>query len=190
MRSKATHGAKPDRAGRILAAADSLFCERGFAGVSLRDVAQAAEVNKGLILYYHDNKAALFQAVLQRYYEAHAEALEREARGDLPLRERVHALMDGYFDFMDENRRYARLIQQEVARSALGDVLPATGPLSAKHFFLSLAGITINYYTYAPVLRPLWDQDPLGADGRAERRAHVRWVIDRLLDGLEESPPA
>ncbi len=194
----------PDRAGRILAAADRLFCERGYAGVSLSDVAEAAEVNKGLILYYHASKDALFAAVLERYYGAHTEAFAATVDPGAPLRERVHALLDAYFDFMDRNRRYARLVQHEVARSsehlplirrhmadlfavveqALGDALPAQGPLAPKQFFLTLSAMTINYYTYAPLLEPLWGGPLLTPAAKAERRAHLHWVADRLLDGV------
>jgi AcrR family transcriptional regulator len=197
-----------DRAAKILKAADTLFCERGFPGVSMRDVAERADVNKALIFYYYDSKAALFEAVLTRYYEAHAEALKAAGadEGQDP-RARCHRLLDGYFDFLDANRRYARLIQSEVARAGehvglirknlaalfhviegtLGDVLPPEGHLSPKHFFLSLSGLTINYYTYAPVVRSFWGDSPMSASARAERREHVHWVVDAMLDKLERA---
>jgi AcrR family transcriptional regulator len=194
---------KPDRAARILDAADTLFCDSGFDGTSLRDVAETAEVNKGLILYYYKSKAGLFGAVLERYYETHAGVLKLSAEG--PLREQVRGMLDRYFDFVDSNRRYARLIQQEVARSgqhsplirknlaslfgqvqeALGDLLPAEGPLSPKHFFLTLSGMTVSYFTYAPVLRSLWGESPLSRKARDERRAHMHWVVECMLAGLD-----
>jgi AcrR family transcriptional regulator len=166
-------------------------------------VAEAADVNKALILYYYESKVALFAAVLDRYYEAHAEILEQLTL-EGPLRARVHAMLDAYFEFIDRNRRYARLIQQEVARSgqhsslirknlaslfgvvehALSEHLPEEGPLSPKHFFLTLSGMTISYFTYAPVLRALWKEAPLSRKARQERRAHLHWVVDCMLDGL------
>lgn len=194
-----------ERARRILEAADALFCERGFTGVSMRDVAEGAEVNKALIFYYYENKSALFEAVLDSYYEAHASALKGVAAEGPPLRERLHAIIDAYLGFMDDHRRYAKLIQHEVARSgehlplirknlgllfrwiedALQGLLPKEGPLSAKHFFLSLSAMTINYYTYAPAVRPFWGVAPMSKAARAERREHVHWVVDALLDRLE-----
>lgn len=197
---------EPDRAARILSAADDLFCERGYEGVSVRDVARQAGVNKALVFYYYENKLKLFERVLAGYYEAHAEVFQRaaeDASGD--LRARIHGLIDAYFDFMASHHRYARLIQQEVARQgehiglirdnlaqlflvshvAFADTLPERGPLAPKHFFLSLAGMTINYFTYAPALGEVWGDDPLGEAAQAERRAHLRWVIDALLNALE-----
>lgn len=199
--------ADPDRASRILEAADDLFCERGYAGVSVRDVAKQAGVNKALVFYYYESKDALFQRVLSRYYDAHASVLTLPEDPSRSLRERVHDLVTHYFDFMDEHQRYARLIQQEVARRGdhleliqknlqqlflqsgelLRDLLPERGPLAPKHFFLTLSAMTINYFTYAHALGEVWGCDPASEDARAERRAHLRWVVDALLSALD--PP-
>lgn len=199
-------GQEPDRAARILSAADDLFCERGYDGVSVRDVARQAGVNKALVFYYYESKIKLFERVLAGYYEAHAGVFQRAAEGASgDLRARIHGLIDTYFDFIGSHHRYARLIQQEVARQgehiglirdnlaqlflvshvAFADTLPERGPLAPKHFFLSLAGMTINYFTYAPALGEVWGDDPLSEAARAERRAHLRWVIDALLDALD-----
>ena len=94
-------GEEPDRAARILSAADDLFCERGYDGVSIRDVARQAGVNKALVFYYYESKIKLFERVLVGYYEAHAEVFKRaaeDASGD--LRARIHGLIDTYFDFI------------------------------------------------------------------------------------------
>ena len=199
---------KPElkRPARILEAADALFCKSGFDGTSLRDVAEAAEVNKGLVLYYYKSKVGLFRAVLERYYDAHAGVLSTlSSEGD--LRDRIHAMLDAYFEFIEKNRQYASLIQQEVARSgqhsplirknlanlfaqveqALREHLPEEGPLSPKHFFLTLSGMTISYFTYAPVLGALWKESPLSRKARAERLSHMHWVVDCMLNGLETS---
>lgn len=192
-----------DPARQILDAADALFCERGYAAVSMRDVAEQAGVNKALIFYYYETKSDLFAAVLNRYYDAHAGVLANlggDDDGGGP-RERMRRFLDAYLDFLDENRQYTRLVQQEVARSGehlplirknlavlyqrtdkvVGDLLPAEGPLSAKHFFLTLSGMTINFYTYAEVLRPIWGGSLMSAAARAERREHTHWVLESLL---------
>ena len=204
---KSVRGAEGDRAARILESADALFCEQGFEGVSLRDVAEKADVNKALILYYYKSKAGLFATVLEGYYASHASVLEGAMGFEGPFRERVHALLDGYFDFMEANRRYTRLIQQEIARASehlpiirksltllaalveavLSEGLPATGPLARKHFFLTFSAMMINYFTYAPALSTLWGEDPLSQPALDERRAHVHWVVECMLEGLERT---
>jgi AcrR family transcriptional regulator len=52
--------------GRLLDAAESLFAERGFYGVTTRQVADAASVDVALIYYHFKNKSSLFNGVLER----------------------------------------------------------------------------------------------------------------------------
>jgi AcrR family transcriptional regulator len=56
---------KPGRE-RILDAAEKLFARRGFYGVSLRDITQAAGVDVALVGYHFGGKRALFDAVFSR----------------------------------------------------------------------------------------------------------------------------
>ena len=52
--------------GRLLDSAESLFAERGFFGVTTRQVADAAGVDVALIYYHFENKSGLFDAVIER----------------------------------------------------------------------------------------------------------------------------
>ncbi len=189
---------------RILDAADFMLGEEGYEGASIADVARRAEVNKALVFYYFGSKSALFESVLERYYEAHRRVLEEAATLSGEPAERLHGMVDAYLDFIDDNRRYPRLVQQLVAGSAapntlieqnlsplfqmitsmLSEITPATGKLSARHFFVTFSGMVINYFTYAPVLAGVWGSDPMSCAGLAERRAHVHWMVDALLAGL------
>src|SRR5256885_8471488 len=58
-----------------------LFCERGYEGVSARDVAERASVNKALVFYHFGSKAKLFDRVIERYYESHAGRSEERRVG-------------------------------------------------------------------------------------------------------------
>jgi TetR/AcrR family transcriptional regulator len=195
---------KNETAQRILQAADELLVEAGFDGLSMSAVARAAGVNKALVFYYFSTKAQLIERVLQRYYSAHLQALEQALNTGGTLRDRFHRLVDAYLDFMDENRRYPRLVQQQTAgggeyheliRKSLGplfqwterllrDVAPEGGPRAARHLFVTMSGIVLSYYTYAPVLAEWWGQDPMSAAALRERREHVHWMVEAILAGL------
>lgn len=56
-------------ADRILDAAEDLFSKRGFDGVTMREVAELANVDSALAHYYFDSKQGLFDAVLERRAE-------------------------------------------------------------------------------------------------------------------------
>lgn len=196
---------KRKTADKILMAAEELLGELGYDGTSVRDIAKRAGVNKALVFYHFNSKAELFERVLDRYYEAHLTALETGFRSQGSIRERLHTMIDVYFDFAIENRLYPRLIQRMVTgndelnhyverqlkplvhwvQEALKELSPETGPLSAKHFFVDFSGMVINYFTYAPVLGSIWQEDPLSEQALQERREHLHWILDAFVERLE-----
>ena len=170
----------------------------------MRDVAREAGVNKALVFYHFGGKDALFETVLQRYYDAHRLALEGALSTDLPVQERLHGLIDAYLDFIQENRHYPRLVQRQVAsaghanalisknlaglfawtQEALEEVAPAQGPTAPRHLFITIAGAVVNYFTYGPALAESWGEDPLSEQAIAERRAHLHWLTNALIAAL------
>ena len=89
---------------RILEAADKLFSQIGFDGVSVNDVAVEARVNKASVFYHFGNKEALFEQVLSNYHNAHQNALEQAFSDGGTKRERLHKVIDAYINFISENR--------------------------------------------------------------------------------------
>lgn len=59
---------------KLIRSAEALFAERGFDGVSVRDIANAAGVNSALVGYYFRGKEGLLSEVYMR----HCEPLKRE----------------------------------------------------------------------------------------------------------------
>ena len=195
-------------ADRILEAADEVLAEAGYEGASVRAVAERAGVNKALVFYHYDNKSRLFDRVLERYYERHLETLRDAFAGEGDPRERLHRVLDAYLTFMQDNARYPRLVQQILTGSgekldlvqenlapmhnwvqeALHELCPEAGPLSARHFFVTFSSLVTGYFTYAPALGPAWHCDPLAREALDERREHLHWLLDRLIDGLEARP--
>ena len=75
---------KDARPSELLAAALTLFVEKGYAATRLEDVAARAGVSKGTLYLYFDNKQALFKAVVQEGIVPvidEGEALIRDYRG-------------------------------------------------------------------------------------------------------------
>lgn len=198
------------RAQQILEAAERLLVDEGYEGLTAQAVARRAGVNKALVFYYWGSTAQLFERVLERYYDRHRQALVDALAIQGSLHQRAHHIIDTYLDYMEANRRYVRLVQQQVAgrgphlpavqrhlaslmevsMGLLTEVAPAHGPTAARHLHLSLSALVVNYFTYAPALGEAWGpDDPLSTAGLEERRAHVHWVIDAWLDRLVADPP-
>ncbi|WP_017667608.1 TetR/AcrR family transcriptional regulator [Sandarakinorhabdus sp. AAP62] len=106
---------KPTRKELILDAAEVLFAERGFDGVSMRMVADAAPVGLGLLTYHFATKETLFEAVVERRASvlsgARLDALA--ALVDPTLEELMDAFIRPYRDLIMTGgpgwRSYARL---------------------------------------------------------------------------------
>ena len=59
--------ARPDRKADILLAAEKLFATRGYHAVTIRQIAEEAEVPLALVGYYYGPKQALFQAIFEHW---------------------------------------------------------------------------------------------------------------------------
>ncbi|MDE3088687.1 MAG: TetR/AcrR family transcriptional regulator [Chloroflexota bacterium] len=66
---------------RILQSASALFAERGYRGVSISDVAEAARLVKSSIYHHFENKQALYLAVLTEMSRQSREQMEAGAQG-------------------------------------------------------------------------------------------------------------
>ncbi len=196
---------KADRRQQLMDAAEAILAEDGYEALSARRVAERAGLKKALVFYYWGSTVELFEKVLGRYYERHERLLADAMNVEGTLSERVHHVINAYLTFIEANQAYARIVQQQVSTGGphlslvqqhlgdvmattarmLGDMMPDTGPLSARHFHLSLSAVVINYFTYGPVLgESYWGRDPMAAEALEERRAHVRWIVDAWLERL------
>jgi AcrR family transcriptional regulator len=192
---------------RIFDSADELFCQLGYDGVSIRDVARHAGVNKASVFYYFKSKEELFEEVLKAYYEKNRAALSGALQHEGPVRERMHRLIDDYWGFMQQNSRYSRLVLglltgdearlDAVKRTlaplfnwtleALSEISPTQGPRAARHLYLTFVSAVVNYFTYVPALEPNWGGDPTSDACLKERLEHIHWLVDLVLDDLLDS---
>lgn len=87
---------------RIVAAAMELFRTKGLHGVNMRELAEKAGVNKGLLHYYFKTKEAIFREVfvqqLALLYQEVGGMLEQEGS----LHDKIPRLVDGYFRMLEQ----------------------------------------------------------------------------------------
>ena len=84
VRQKRLMQAQPltDGRAKILQAASALFAQRGYAAVSISDVAQAAGLVKSAIYHHFESKETLFIAVLREVSRQSHLAMEQAAQGE------------------------------------------------------------------------------------------------------------
>ncbi len=104
----------PDRTRRrLLQSAIKLFAKHGFHAVSVDEIVDQAKVNKRMVYHYFGSKDALFEAALVEVY-SRIESIEIHAieSGSSP-REKLAHLLESYFDFLDAEPEFTRLLQWE-----------------------------------------------------------------------------
>lgn len=187
-RASAADAARTSR--QVLDAATLLFGERGFADVSLDDVAQSAGVTRGAVYHHYGSKAGIFSAVAAGLQARVAEAVvaAAEGAGAAPidqLRAGSHAFLDAITEghcvrvlLVDAPavigwQEWRRLDAENSAahlREALEDTGVAQGTLDATTAQLSGA---MNEAA-------LWIAQQ---EDTAKALASSHIVLDRLIDG-------
>lgn len=69
---------------RLLAAAITLFCEKGYHATSVREIVEAAGVTKPVLYYYFQNKDGLFRSLIAETMESFRARLMEACEGEVP----------------------------------------------------------------------------------------------------------
>jgi AcrR family transcriptional regulator len=197
----------------ILDAAEQRFAERGFAGVSVREIAGQAGLKNQASLYHHfRDKRALYEAVLSRGI-APIIALLAESGKSWPAGngrridpELMGAILDRVLDYLEEHPNLPRLIERaglddsRYLRSTLGrllrplyaqgiKVLEGVGPWETSelpHLGLGLYQLIFGFFADATLFEAVVGQDPRSPAAVARQRRFVKSAVALLL-GLESS---
>ncbi|MFZ2149296.1 MAG: CerR family C-terminal domain-containing protein [Sedimentisphaerales bacterium] len=115
---------------RLLDAAEEIFCEHGFEGASIRDIAAAAECNIASVNYYFGGKEQLYQEVWRRHLIpmrdtriASIEQVMSKNDGRPRLEELLRSFADTFVGSMVE--KSARQLSILMAREWIDRRLPA-----------------------------------------------------------------
>ena len=113
---------KEDVRNRILDVAETLFCERGFEGVSVRELTAAAGCNLAAVNYYFGGKDKLYAEMFRRQFEMMIQRnlgiIERVmAQPDVSLEVLLRAVMEPVIRRVIENEtggKVLRLLVREI----------------------------------------------------------------------------
>jgi AcrR family transcriptional regulator len=181
----------------LIAAARSLFAERGFAAVGIEEIVRAARMTRGALYHHFDSKEGLFRAVYERVEQ---ELVEQIAADAMSTEDPLDALRAGARAFLDACEDPA------VQRIALIDAPSVLGweqwrEIGLKYGFGLVQGtlqaaMDANRIERQPV-RPLAhlllgsiDEAAMlvaRANDRGKTKREVAAAVDRFLDSLLQS---
>jgi TetR/AcrR family transcriptional regulator len=111
-------GTDMDTRADILAAARKVFAVRGFSGTSVREVAEAARVNKAMIYYYFRDKVDLYRAVLSDSFDAMQDIWEHSVfQGNAPARMKIQKYIEGFIRFQHNNEDLRKILAMEFSKT-------------------------------------------------------------------------
>jgi AcrR family transcriptional regulator len=90
---------------RIVTAAVPLLAARGYAVLSADDIARAAGVSRGSVIYHFGGKEGVFQEVLRLIFFQHQQIVQRAKEEDEPER-RLEVLVDLYLKDLETKPAY------------------------------------------------------------------------------------
>lgn len=101
---------------KLLEAGTALFAEKGFAGVSIRELAETAGVNSAMISYYFGGKEGLYEAVIMTQYERLIAKFEAIAVSPAAVHEKIRMYAEVIrLNHTEDQPLMARLIQGELS---------------------------------------------------------------------------
>jgi len=182
-----------------------LLAERGYAGVSMRDIAAAAGLRNQASLYHHfPSKRALYEAVL-----AHELAPVLAIVARAPDAGPSAALADELIRHLARHPHLPRLIQRlgiddrrhlpraipdllrplyRQGRGLLEDADTGWTPADLPHLSLALYLLIFGWFANAPLVESVLSIDPADPAAVRRQRAFVREAVTRLLGGSGDRP--
>lgn len=99
---------------RILEAAVSLFVQKGYAGVGVREIASAAGVNLAMISYYFEGKVGILKAIIEEFFDRYSELFTGVDDEHLSPEECVQNLIKNIVSFVRDNTDLALVTYNEL----------------------------------------------------------------------------
>lgn len=179
---------------KLVDAAARLFTEHGFEGVTIRDLENAAGVQRGLLAYHFKDKKSLWQAMADETFGELQEQINPrlELIADLSAREQIAYIVRFYVRFSAKHPQFPRLLAQEARHESwrldyildehvrpIADQLrePVSEALGLSerqfiHWYYLLAGGSSLIFSHAPECKGLFGVDP-HADDVVDEHAEV-----------------
>lgn len=189
----------------ILDAAEELFAQKGFDGVSFAEIGVRAGVSRGTPGYFFGSKEELYKAVLDRVFGVAlrdiSKAAERAAATNNP-REVIAAGVEGYMDFIAANPNFVQLVEREslgsgkvlaqnpvhvralqVGTSSTAQYLPpnVVASVDLRQLMISIMGLCWFPLAHARTLLPALGLDPNDPEFLQSRKRHVVELLCRAF---------
>jgi len=197
----------PSSRDKILDVAEALFARRGYAGIGLREVADASGLSKSSLFHHFRSKEQLYHEVILRVLLRIRERFEANLVPDDSPRAQLERWLEELIDVLAEHRTVARLLlrslfeeedalapEAEACEAQLASIIADCERLihrgiecgelrrvSTPHTLLTVMGATVFYFASAEMGEQILGRPLFSAEEVSRRK---REVIGLLRHGL------
>ncbi len=101
---------------RIIKAASKIFISKGYAGARMQEIADEAGINKAMLHYYYRSKDKLFRVIALASFKEIIPRIGHLIEKDLPLLEKLAAIVDTYLTTFKSNPNLPLFILNELTQ--------------------------------------------------------------------------
>jgi len=191
---------------KIIDAAETVFHEKGFDGARMQEIADKANINKGLLHYYFKSKDALFDAIFKMAVKRMSGNIHSILKMEISLEEKIDLIIDSYMNLLLRNSSLPRFVITEINRDSdkfikkylNGEInnvfnqfiasvqkeieIGRIKNIEPKHLFMNMISMILFPFIGKPMIQVL-----IGVDNKEfnklmiERREHVKLFIKQAL---------
>lgn len=191
---------------RILKAAEEVFHEKGYDGARMREIADQAGINKGLLHYYFKTKDKLFEAIFGMALKALLSKIRTILELETTLEEKMNLIVDHYMALVMRNPDLPKFVIGELNKNPdafiarnVNDRIKQTfadlqksiqnevdlgriKPIDARQLLMNLISMIIFPFIGRPMMQVLFAVDNNEFKNlMVERREHIKNFIKQAL---------
>ena len=102
---------------KILEIATKSFAEKGYNGTSMREIAESLNITKAALYYHFPGKEEIFSACLTHFIGQLVSSLEKLAKADKTIWEKLRLLIGGMCNFSTDSPHTFMLFKQVMSQS-------------------------------------------------------------------------
>ena len=127
---------------RVFAAAAAEFAARGYAGANMDRIARAARLNKAMIYYHFENKAALYREILRDMFGAVRTAVADVAAAPIAPEDKIRRYVDAIARAAEARPHFPPIWLRELAEG--GEHVDAATVEYVRDVLATLGGIVAD----------------------------------------------
>lgn len=168
---------------KIIEAAKQVFEEEGYAGARMQQIADSAQINKGLLHYYFKSKDKIFETVFTAAFEKMMSKVGKIFQAELPIEEKIEMFVNQYLDVLSKNSYVPAFVLSELNKrpqTIVDKILNHTNkpkvnlfaqqiqtavdegkirPIKPEHLIINLVSMCIFPFVGKPMIQILLEKD-------------------------------